>query len=179
MVVVKRFNVNREQVPLDKDFINVNLENNHETAYSSSTAARNAVPVGYRKTGLQITYLLVDGWFVDQYVGSDISGWETASNWKFIGPIVDNVTNPEWLSITTDKDGRIIEGINKNGEKIFGVIPPQIKQYIDENMPIVNGVSEIEYDDVTGDIYATYDDKSGITDVYMEPNGDIYVESEE
>jgi hypothetical protein len=42
-----------------------------------------------------------------------------------------------------------------------------------------SGVQSIEYDEETGDMYATYDDEGCITDVNMEPNGDIYVEYEE
>ena len=93
--------------------------------------------------------------------------------------IIESVDNPEFIEAKVDAQGRLIEGINKNGEKIFGVIPPQIKQYIDDNMPAGSGVQSIEYEEETGDMYATYDDESGVTDVYMEPNGDIYVESEE
>lgn len=90
------------------------------------------------------------------------------------------VDNPEYIEVKTDAEGRFLEGINKNGEKVFGVIPPQIKQYIDENMPAaIGGVSDIEYDETTGDMYAVYDNEGGITDVYMDANGDIYVESEE
>jgi hypothetical protein len=95
------------------------------------------------------------------------------------GVITDVTANPEFIEAKVDSTGKLIEGINSNGEKIFGVIPPQIKQYIDENMPSGGGVSSIEYDAATGDMYATYDDESGVTDVYMEPNGDIYVEYEE
>lgn len=94
--------------------------------------------------------------------------------------IIETTDNTEFIEAKVDAEGKLIEGINKNGEKIFGVIPPQIKQYIDENMPIGgSGVQSIEYDEETGDMYATYDDEGGITDVSMEPNGDIYVEYEE
>lgn len=95
------------------------------------------------------------------------------------GVVTEVTDNPEFLEAKIDSEGRFIEGINRNGEKVFGAIPPQIKQYIDENMPIGgSGIQSIEYDDDTGDMYATYDDESGVTDVSMAPNGDIYVEYE-
>lgn len=93
--------------------------------------------------------------------------------------IIETTNNSEFLEAKVDAKGELIEGINKNGEKIFGVIPPQIKQYIDEHASSGGtGVQSIEYDDATGDMYATYDDESGVTDVSMDPNGDIYVEYE-
>ena len=95
------------------------------------------------------------------------------------GIITEVTDNPEFLEAKVDAQGKLIEGINRNGEKVFGVIPPQIKQYIDENMPVGgSGIQSIEYDGATGDMYATYDDESGVTDVSMEPNGDIIVEYE-
>ena len=40
--------------------------------------------------------------------------------------------NPEFIEAKTDKEGRLLEGFNTNGEKVFGVLPPQIKDYVDE-----------------------------------------------
>lgn len=105
---------------------------------------------------------------------------------SIINSIFSLQDNPEWIQVTTDSEGKILEGRRADGTKVVFTeieypngIPTQLKQYIDDNMPLGSGVSSIEYDDATGDMYATYDDESGVTDVYMEPNGDIYVESEE
>ena len=72
------------------DFFNVNVYNGvPTTAYNTADIARANVPVGMRKQGLQITYLLANGWFTDQYIGSavDSTSWATASNWKTLGPV--------------------------------------------------------------------------------------------
>ena len=76
------------------DFINVNLLNatgsTPHAAYATADAARADISAasGLRALGLQITYLLTDGvWYTDQYIGTDISGWSTASNWKTLGPV--------------------------------------------------------------------------------------------
>lgn len=69
------------------DFFNVNNYNEQSSAYGSSALARAAVPTNVKKLGLVITYKLSDGWYIDQFIGSDISGWGTASNWKVLGPV--------------------------------------------------------------------------------------------
>lgn len=66
------------------DFINVNDLNASASAYSSATAARNAVPVANRKKGLTITYLLADGWHTEQFIGSNVSDWGNTSNWQLL-----------------------------------------------------------------------------------------------
>lgn len=107
--------------------------------------------------------------------GADING-----KVKHDGIITEVVDNPEFLEAKVDAEGKLIEGINANGEKVFGVIPPQIRQYVDENAVSGTGIQDIEYDEETGDIYATYDDDIGVTDIYMdEVTGDIFVEIEE
>ena len=93
------------------------------------------------------------------------------------GNITTIFDNPEFIDVKVDANGRFLEGFNNNGEKIYGVIPPQIKQYIDEHSAS-GGISEITYDETTGDMYAIYGEDSGITNVYMDESGDIYVESE-
>ena len=88
------------------DFINVNLLNatgsTPHAAYATADAARADISAasGLRALGLQITYLLTDGvWYTDQYIGTDISGWSTASNWKTLGPVSvsqNTITLEEW-----------------------------------------------------------------------------------
>jgi len=74
--------------------INVNVLNHDQgtphAAYASAAAARADITAasGLRALGLQITYLLTNGiWYTDQYIGTDISGWSNASNWKTLGPV--------------------------------------------------------------------------------------------
>ena len=55
--------------------------------YNNAQAARDAVPAGFKKLGLIITYKLSSGWYIDEFIGSATSGWSTASNWKCLGPI--------------------------------------------------------------------------------------------
>ena len=55
--------------------------------YNNAQAARGAVPDGFKKLGLIITYKLSSGWYIDEFIGSATSGWSTASNWKCLGPI--------------------------------------------------------------------------------------------
>lgn len=63
------------------DVLNVNAWNEQTNAYDSAALARAAVPAKKRKLGAIITYLLDDGWFIDQFNGSNISDWNTQSNW--------------------------------------------------------------------------------------------------
>lgn len=67
--------------------INVNALNEETAAYGSAALARAAVPSSLRILGLHIIYLLAGGWFEDEYIGSDVSGWGTASNWRAVGPV--------------------------------------------------------------------------------------------
>lgn len=69
------------------DVLNVNVWNERTNAYDSAALARAAVPANKRKLGAIITYLLNDGWFIDQFIGSSTSGWGTAENWKVIGRV--------------------------------------------------------------------------------------------
>ena len=68
-------------------FVNVNDINGRSAAYESASAARSAVPTAYRKSGLNITYLLSTGWVIDQFFGDDVDDWTVADNWKTIGPV--------------------------------------------------------------------------------------------
>ncbi len=67
--------------------VNVNLVTEHEEAYSDAATARGAVPAAVKQPGLKITYLLVDGWYSDQFIGDDIDDWSDASKWQETGPV--------------------------------------------------------------------------------------------
>ncbi len=68
-------------------FVNVNDVNGQSTEYETASAGRSAVPTAYRKSGLNITYLLSTGWVIEQFIGDDVSNWGVADNWKTIGPV--------------------------------------------------------------------------------------------
>jgi hypothetical protein len=110
--------------------------------------------------------------------------------------IIENTDNPEYLEAKVDAEGKLIEGFKTDGTKVIGGnvevggdmringevnftngIPQEIVDYVAANTG--SGVSNIEYEDATGDMYATFDSADGVTDVYMEENGDIYAEIEE
>lgn len=51
--------------------------------YYTKTTARAAVPVASRKIGLVNTYALsASTWYTEKYIGSNVSGWTTESNWE-------------------------------------------------------------------------------------------------
>ena len=45
---------------------------------------------------------------------------------------LDEIDNQEWLSVTTDNNGYIINGIKRNGEIFYGQIPEQINDYVND-----------------------------------------------
>ena len=58
---------------------------NNKYDYASQDAARNAVPSTLRALGQQITYNLSSGkWVTEQYIGTNVSGWATSDNWKYL-----------------------------------------------------------------------------------------------
>ena len=51
--------------------------------YYTKTTARAAVPSVSRKLGLVITYsTAVNTWYTERFIGSNVSGWTTESNWE-------------------------------------------------------------------------------------------------
>lgn len=118
------------------------------------------------------------------------------------GATIKNKANPEYIEAKVDAEDRLLEGTKTDGTKVISGnlevsndlnvkgdvevdgnvsykngIPQAIVDYVAANTG--SGVSNIEYEDATGDMYATFDSADGVTDVYMEENGDIYAEIEE
>lgn len=65
-----------------------NVDNNVPlgSGFYTSTTARAAVPSSVRKLGLIITYKTDATTSVtEQFIGSDVSGWDTDTNWKNVG----------------------------------------------------------------------------------------------
>ena len=106
--------------------------------------------------------------------------------------IFSTVESSEYIEVKTDGEDKVLEGTRTDGTKVIGGnleiggnvtfkngIPQEIKDYIDSAAMGGSGVSSIEYNEATGDLYATYNDETGVTDVYMdEATGDIYAEIE-
>ena len=59
----------------------INLSETGHT-FNSILDARGAVSIGNRRAGLWITYLLVDGWHTEQFIGNNINDWNTNNNWN-------------------------------------------------------------------------------------------------
>jgi len=47
---------------------------------------------------------------------------------------VQTVENPEWLQVTTDSEGKLIEGIDKNGEKQLTNVPEIIESFVQDSI---------------------------------------------
>lgn len=65
---------------------------------------------------------------------------ELTSRISLFENIFSNIENPEWFSITTDSDGKILEGIEKGGKKYFP------KQEMFEKYNDIEGRTEITLD---------------------------------
>jgi hypothetical protein len=164
-----KLTIGSSATPIAQDIVNVNDINGvPTTAYGSAAAARAAVDAssGLRIQGQIITYLLADGWYTDQYIGSatDSTSWGTASNWKTLGPVsVSQNTqtleiggegvgalggiyedNPELVKVVIDNDGRILYGVKANGDFFWGKLPLQIASLLSEKVDKEIGKSLIE-----------------------------------
>jgi len=89
-------------------FVNVNDVNGRSAAYESASAARSVVPTAYRKSGLNITYLLSTGWIIEQFVGDDVEDWTNNDNWRNF-----SVLNLNNYKIVISPDGYLYEENNK------------------------------------------------------------------
>lgn len=118
-----------------RDFFNVNEYNEQETAYSDAAIARADVPDEVKKLGLVITYLLADGWYIDQFIGSDISGWGTASNWKVLGPVrVSQNTSTGYTDITIGDETTSVASVQDDYILKNEVIPTDL-----DISPVISG----------------------------------------
>lgn len=141
-----------------RDFFNVNEYREKSDEYANAAAGRAAVPDEVKKIGLVITYLLADGWYIDQFIGSNISGWGTASNWKVIGPVdvLQNTLtiggedkgelfgqiedNPEWLWVLLDSEERVILGLRSDGKLFAGAGIEGVTDYLEPIKPILEQI---------------------------------------
>lgn len=96
--------------------------------------------------------------------------------------------NPEFIQVTLDEEGRIIEGIRPDGTKYIAQLESPtldgVKKEISENIQpqldelskkIAENVFAIEMDD-EGNLVAIIDEDSNVTDVGITDDGDIYAD---
>lgn len=179
--------------------------------YNNAQAARDAVPAGFKKLGLIITYKLSSGWYIDEFIGSATSGWSTASNWKCLGPIsvsqnaetgkttitigsqsYDVATQPvsvsqntlsiggevkgelagqlvenlEWIKVVTDSEGKILYGVKTDGNFYFGAgCPNQVREYVSKKITELTPLFNNKVDKVIG--------KSLIDEVFASANNSV------
>lgn len=121
---------------IGRDFFNVNEYNEQATAYSDAATARADVPDEVKKNGLVITYLLADGWHIDQFIGSNISGWETASNWNVFGPISVSQNTLSIGGVVTNIRKQVISLSYIGVTKVAGLPDMSVGQFgVDTNNP--------------------------------------------
>lgn len=73
-------------------FIDVDKQYPLDSGFYSSDTARNAVPVELRHKNLVITYrVAVTEVIIEQFIGNDIAGWLTSTNWNLISSKVKHV----------------------------------------------------------------------------------------
>lgn len=62
--------------------ININQYNNKLESYNSTSSAIMSIPTYLRISGLNVTYLLSDGWHTKIFLGIDVNDWNNLDNWK-------------------------------------------------------------------------------------------------
>ena len=78
-----------EQIVNDTDVYNVTEQVPLQTGYYILNTAISAIPQDIRKLGLIITYQIDTGqWETKQFIGSNVSGWSTESNWTDFGSVI-------------------------------------------------------------------------------------------
>ena len=141
------------------DVFNINVYFDRASYYNSMDSAVAAIPLSKRKIGLVITYLLEDGWKIAQYIGNSLTDddFGNRDNWT-VFDCDEIVSVPFWMQVTLDKTGKIIQGINREGKKVF--IPLIIQGTTFETKKDALGRAEIIVDK-SGRI-VSYRDKNGV-----------------
>lgn len=99
------------EVPLNTAVYNVSHERNNDSSYNSAEAARNAVPKYYQKKGLIISYLLADGWHIEQFVGA----LNYSANDIYWEEVYKDSNINKLLFIQTEEGGLNADGTNYSG----------------------------------------------------------------
>jgi len=103
------------------------------------------VPQSLQKGGMSVKYVRT---YDNNYVQFRCKNQLFSANpkdWAFDGDET-LVENPEWVTVFTDKEDKILFGVKEDGNFYFGAgCPPQVKQYISE---ILGNYSSTDYADV-------------------------------
>ena len=119
--------------------------------YADLTAALGTnganIPDTLRKGGMSVKFVQSsDSKYVQYRLMTETWSINT-DNWSFYGNDV-LVENPEWIDVTTDKDGRILAGIKPDGSVEWSKgVPTPIKEYIND-LPYTKdgkGLIDIEF----------------------------------
>lgn len=128
--------------------------------YADRTTARNAVTSTLRGLGQIIRYKLSTGWITEQYIGADLTGWATESNWR--NNTIIAVNKPPYLGYngeTTGDQTQTTAG-NKSIYLAGGVVGKIYTTYLDITFTSKTGLNTIvglagttaKYSNVAGNI---------------------------
>jgi hypothetical protein len=101
---------------INNDYINVNRLADHFQEYDRASDARNDVPADFRYEGVCITYLLSDGWHLEQFIGTDVSEWSDNTKWENVRTLTVFLTEDEYDDLVDQGKVRpdVIYMINEN-----------------------------------------------------------------
>ena len=183
--------------------LNVNYYNNENNYYPTKQDARNAVPSELRKLGLIITYMLDDGWHIEQYYSTDtLDDWIYDDEWLTVAPIQINKSEQtilvnyqevgalggvyrneyEFLEVLTDYNGEIIGAYLPNGTRLLNVDfilngNFKLNGAIDGNLKVLGTFEDNVFSDGIFDSseykFILIDDILQII-IGIKPNGDVY-----
>ena len=89
-----------------------NVTKNHplQSGFYTLATALAAVPSAKKHVGLIITYQTdASTWEAKQFIGSDVSGWSTVTNWTDIDGESDDYEEMDWNTDTTFQDLQVAE----------------------------------------------------------------------
>lgn len=69
---------------------------------------------------------------VDKIVGKGLSTNDFTNEHKELVETQELFLSDEWAEVTTDADGKVLEGIRKSGERVFGLMPPQVSELVEQ-----------------------------------------------
>lgn len=140
--------------------------------YTDKTTARNAIPSNLRGLGQFVIYKLSTVWINEKFIGTDVSGWTTESNWKDIGgvtledlakkadivdaegryivrseaqqPIAISLTNVN-KGLSTDPSilGSLVTATNSNVSDLINISKLGSKIYFSGTLPITNNTTTV------------------------------------
>ena len=103
--------------------------------YASLAAALAAIPQESRKSGMSIRYIDAGTGKYEQYryLGSSVgAGFTNTNNWQYAGNDVF-IDNPTWIKVISDAEGKILFGIDKEGNIEWSKgVPTPVREKLSE-----------------------------------------------